>query len=68
MKSKWILNICLNLLHLKQMQYGECNIFLVLPKYNSMQIQLNFNIGTVNAVQKKFKLSLKSSLLTTILQ
>ena len=60
--------------HLFELATPEINViwrmqyFVILPKYNSMQIQLNFNIGTVNAVQKKFKLSLKSSLLTTILQ
>ena len=36
------------------MQIGEWNIFfLILPKYNITQIN-NSNIGTVNAIQKKF--------------
>ena len=52
MKWNEILIICLDFLHLKQMQYREFKIFPILPTYNSMRN--NFNIGTVNTTQKKF--------------
>ena len=34
------MNICFSLLHFKSVQIGEWNIFLILSKYNGMQIQL----------------------------